>query len=222
MIKTKLYKAIFTDKKTGKIIKPEYVIGNAKNKNDFKIIAKYSYYDTLEGRGTDYINKAMKNVKITVEEVKKRKPLSARLVTTKVKKPFKKSPTGASKQVANFPIRNKPGAYIIFEGKKVIYVGYGKNVYMAMYRHFYPYRDKLPQSRVYFENKEKLKCQVIYTKTASQAHKLEIALIFKYNPPLNLNKYKGFEADESEKKILTEYYLTPSKDIEIYKGDIPF
>ena len=150
------------------------------------------------------------------------KELSARMVTTKIKKPFKKSPTGASKQVATFPIRDKPGAYIIFEGKKVIYVGYGKNVYMAMYRHFYPYRDKLPQSRVYFENKDKLKCQVIYTKTAAQAHKLEIALIFKYNPPLNLNKYKGFEADESEKKILTEYYLTPSKDIEIYKGDIPF
>jgi hypothetical protein len=152
----------------------------------------------------------------------KKKPLSARMVTTKKKAPFKKSPTGASKQVATFPIREKPGAYLIYEGKKVVYVGYGKNVYMAMYRHFYPYRDKVYQERVYFEDKTKIKCQVIYTKTAAQAHKLEIALIFKHNPPLNKNKYKGFEADESEKKIYKEYILSPSKDIEKYEGDIPF
>jgi len=152
----------------------------------------------------------------------KKKQLSAKLLTTKKKAPFKKEVNRGSKQKTNFPIREKPGTYLIYEGKKVIYVGYGKNVYIAMYRHFYPYKEKRQQARIYFENKDKLKVQVIYTKTAAQAHKLEIALIFKYNPPMNINKYAGFEADESEIKILNQYYITPAKDIEIYKGEVPF
>ena len=71
-INRKFYKAIFTNKKTGEIIKPEYVVGTGKNKTEFKNIAKHEFYKTIQNRGSDFINKAMKNVKITVEEVKRK------------------------------------------------------------------------------------------------------------------------------------------------------
>ena len=140
------------------------------------------------------------------------------LVKEKIKAPF------ISKGKTAFKLQKVSGVYIIYIGKQIVYVGFSaKDVYKALYRHFYPYRDKIPQERKVF-NADEVKVRVIYTKNGKQADRLEKALIIKYKPQFNTLQYSNnFVMDDKEKEILKEFIKTESSDI-IFNDikDLPF
>lgn len=63
---------------------------------------------------------------------------------------------------------------------------------------------------------------MVYTATGSQASKLEKALIVKYQPADNPNKYNQYVLKLSDEKKVTEFINEPANDIARYDGDIPF
>jgi len=90
-----------------------------------------------------------------------------------------------------FSDRKKAGVYLVYDGKKVIYVGYsGADVYKTMYRHFQSWEDRR-QYRATF-NRQRHKVRVVYC-TEPQAWKLEKALILKYKPEYNENTFDMFD-----------------------------
>jgi hypothetical protein len=122
----------------------------------------------------------------------------------------------------NFKLRDQPGVYVIFRGKKVIYVGFSKtNLYRTMYRHFQTWNDKTKQYRMLIKNLDNIKIAVIYCKGAKLAKLLENALILRYRPELNLNIYDGYIMDTDEKRALDLLGQLQPGIIE-YKGDLPF
>lgn len=154
--------------------------------------------------------------------VKKAVVYHDKIVKTKKKPPFYKNPLKMARSTS-FPIRNESGVYIVYIKNKIVYVGSGKDVYISMYRHFYPYNDSDIQKRTYFKKLDGLKVSVIYTKTQAIARKLEAALIIKYKPKNNTNTFDDFELDTSDKKLLVDLYEQPLVDIQQYKGeDLPF
>lgn len=92
----------------------------------------------------------------------------------------------------NFPVRDVPGVYIIFDkNERITYVGYGsKEVYKPLYRHFQVWNDRT-RERTTFPRSYTVR--VIYTRTAAQAARLERALIVKHRPPGNPNKLEQYE-----------------------------
>jgi excinuclease UvrABC nuclease subunit len=120
-----------------------------------------------------------------------------------------------------FNIKNTPGVYMIYKGKKLLYVGFsGSNLYKTMYRHFQSWNDPT-QIRVTYDP-FKIKVCVIYTETAEEADILEKALILKYKPKDNPILYKGFEADKDEKKIFKIFTNEQENPVVNYAGDLPF
>lgn len=89
------------------------------------------------------------------------------------------------------PGNNKPGVYIIKKAGEVSYIGYSnKNVYKALTRHFQDWSSSR-QTRITYPQSENITARVIYTNTATQAAKLERALIIKQKPIDNPNKYEN-------------------------------
>ena len=102
-----------------------------------------------------------------------------------------------------FKDRGKPGVYLIYKNSELRYVGMSStNLYRTMYRHFQEWTDR-KQERVVYKYLSGIKCRVIYC-TANQAAKLERALILKYKPTDNPNKFDLYKIDESDEKILTQ------------------
>jgi hypothetical protein len=140
------------------------------------------------------------------------------MLKTKVHAPYYFDRYGAEHTF--FSERNKPGVYIVYEDKKVVYVGYsGNNVYRTMYRHFQRWSDNT-QYRALF-NRNRHKVRLIYC-TQAKAKKLEDALILKYKPVYNSNIFANFEPDKREITILEEYNDTEFAPIAEYKNEVPF
>lgn len=102
-----------------------------------------------------------------------------------------------------FPQRLKPGVYIIKKAGKFFYIGHSfHDVYRTMYRHFESWHDP-KQIRVTFSKNEKdVLVRVIYTATREQAPKLEKALIVKYKPPGNPEKYESHTNTKKDEKLI--------------------
>lgn len=127
-----------------------------------------------------------------------------------------------SKGKTNFNIQNRPGIYIIYDGEKIVYIGYsGTNLYKTMYRHFQKWNDRT-QTRVTYRNLKDITVRVVYTTNANQAAKLEKALIVKYKPTDNPMQYETHELTNNDKIKITSFINEPIKDIVRYEKDLPF
>ena len=107
----------------------------------------------------------------------------------------------------NFPVRNVPGVYLIFdERERIAYVGYGKEVYKPLYRHFQVWNDHTRPRHVFPRS---WTVRVIYTRTKAQAERLERALILKHRPRRNLNKLEGYELTDTLRELATKAENSP-------------
>ena len=99
----------------------------------------------------------------------------------------------------------KPGTYLIYRNGLLVYVGYSSyNVYKTLYRHFQNWNDPQQVRIVYDKNDPNIKVRVIYT-TAARARKLEKAIIIKYQPKDNPDKYENYlDLNKQETKIIEE------------------
>lgn len=114
-----------------------------------------------------------------------------------------------------FPLRNRPGVYLIYrtssdvlgESKQLRYVGFSaSDVYKALYRHFQEWNDRqadagLREARTVFKVRGTVKVRVVYTRTAAQARELEKALIIKHRPPDNPDKLELYELTDHGKDL---------------------
>lgn len=120
-----------------------------------------------------------------------------------------------------FNIKNVPGVYMIYKGKKLLYVGFSAtNLYKTMYRHFQSWDDPR-QIRITYDP-FKVKVVVTYCETPEEADILEKSLILKYKPKDNPILYKGFEADKEEKKMFNYFIEEESQPVVEWEGDLPF
>lgn len=116
------------------------------------------------------------------------------------------------KDKPRFKLRNRAGAYIIFNNTKPVYVGYsGTDVYKALYRHFQSWNDTTQIRNTYQKN---YNVRVIYTNTPKQAATLERLLINKYEPKDNTQKYLNFNPTNKEQEYIQDYgsIIMASKD----------
>lgn len=121
-----------------------------------------------------------------------------------------------------FNLRNRTGCYMIYRGDVLLYIGYsGTDLYKTLYRHFQKWNDKT-QVRVTYSNLKDITVRVIYTTTKNHAQRLEKALINKYKPKDNPQKYEAYEPTKGDTVKLDEYLNADAKPIAIYEGDIPF
>lgn len=121
-----------------------------------------------------------------------------------------------------FNIRNKPGVYLIYKNRSLVYVGFSaSDVYKALYRHLQTWNDP-NQQRVTYAKLKGITVRVVYTRTSTKARQLEEALILKHKPADNINRYDGFIMDEGNKKALDEFNAAPKEGIYNYAGDLPF
>lgn len=102
----------------------------------------------------------------------------------------------------------KGGVYMIYRGKELVYIGYGKtDVLRALTRHFHYYNDKYERNRVELpkEKEYTVKILVAADKTASNFY-VEMFLINKYRPPLNREYYDSyFSMEEVNGKTFEEF-----------------
>jgi excinuclease UvrABC nuclease subunit len=100
-----------------------------------------------------------------------------------------------------FNLRNVGGVYIIFKKNTMVYCGYSKtNLYKTLYRHFQEWKTS-SQVRTIYKNLNDITVRVIYCKDGNQASRLEKAIIIKYKPRDNTNKYNQYTMDFKEKEI---------------------
>lgn len=103
------------------------------------------------------------------------------------------------------PSKNQKGVYILKKNNEIIYIGYsGSNLYKTLTRHFQSWEDR-KQIRITYSKSENIKARVIFTSTAAQAAKLEKALILKYKPVDNPNKYEQYELKLSDENLINNY-----------------
>lgn len=122
-----------------------------------------------------------------------------------------------------FNIQNRPGVYLIYRGETIVYIGFsGSNLYKAMYRHFQQWRDSQQVRITYDRNDPKITVRVVYTMNGHQAAKLERALIVKYSPKDNPQKYIEHQLTNADEQKLDQYRDTECSTIARYEGDIPF
>lgn len=99
----------------------------------------------------------------------------------------------------------KPGVYLIKVNGKLKYIGYSStNVYKTFTRHFQSWDDPR-QIRITYPRASYVTARLIYTNTGIQAAKLERALILKYQPEDNPNKYNQYQLNLPEQIILDDY-----------------
>jgi len=123
-------------------------------------------------------------------------------------KKFKFQPPYKAPGKTTFPgTRNRSGVYLIKEDGKIVYIGYsGSNLYRTMYRHFEAWSHS--QKVVTYKGMMKSKNYTIRVVlcTTIQAARLERALIIKYQPRDNDEKYKGYQLKFPDEKIRDEYF----------------
>lgn len=99
---------------------------------------------------------------------------------------------------------SQTGVYLIKEAGHIVYVGYSSsNLYRTFTRHFQDWESD--QRRVEYKNRNsaKLTARIIYT-TPLQAQTLEKALIIKYNPRDNANKFESYALDFKDKELIKQ------------------
>jgi hypothetical protein len=107
--------------------------------------------------------------------------------------------------------KKKPGTYLIKVNGALKYIGYsGSNVYKTLLRHFQSWEDSR-QTRVTYPQRDYVTARVIYTTTPAQAAKLEKALIIKYRPADNPNKYENYELDLRDREAVSAYEIEPTE-----------
>jgi len=122
----------------------------------------------------------------------------------------------------NFNIQGRPGVYMIYKNDELRYIGYsGTNLYKTLYRHFQSWKDKT-QTRVTYKDLKGITVRIVYTTNGSQASNLERALIVKYAPIDNPNKYAQYVLKLSDTKKVTEFINEPINDIVRNTDDLPF
>lgn len=130
------------------------------------------------------------------------------------------------KSTINHPYRDNkifytaqlPGVYVIYKNEKIVYVGFsGYNVYKTLYRHFQQWNDPTQTRVIYNKNDNRIKVRVIYC-SPTKAKKLESALILKYKPKDNPEKYDNLIMDSKEKKVLDQV----NEEFITYNNDLPF
>lgn len=113
----------------------------------------------------------------------------------------------------------RPGTYLIYRSGRLVYVGFSSyNVYKTLYRHFQSWQDPQQVRIVYDKNDPNIKVRIIYT-TAARARKLEKAIIIKYQPKDNPDKYENYlDLNRQESKVIeqAENEFTANND------DLPF
>lgn len=103
------------------------------------------------------------------------------------------------------PSKNQKGVYILKKDNEIKYIGYsGSNLYKTLTRHFQSWQDR-SQIRVTYSKNENIKARIVYTSTAAQAAKLEKALILKYKPTDNPNKYEQYSLNLSDNNLINNY-----------------
>lgn len=103
------------------------------------------------------------------------------------------------------PSKNQKGVYILKKNNEIVYIGYsGSNLYKTLTRHFQSWEDR-KQIRITYSKTDNIKARIIYTSTAAQAAKLEKALILKYKPADNPNKYEQYNLNLSDENLITNY-----------------
>lgn len=117
-----------------------------------------------------------------------------------------------------FYTAKQPGVYLIYKNGSLVYVGYSSyNVYKTLYRHFQRWNDPTQVRITYNPNDQNIKVRVIYT-TALRAKKLEKALILKYQPKNNPDKYENYILDKNSEKELTR----AEDEFTVINEDLPF
>jgi hypothetical protein len=113
----------------------------------------------------------------------------------------------------------RPGTYLIYRAGRLVYVGFSSyNVYKTLYRHFQNWNDPQQVRIVYDKNDPNIKVRVIYT-TAARARKLEKAIIIKYQPKDNPDKYENYlDLNRQESKVIAE----AENEFTSNNDDLPF
>jgi Uri superfamily endonuclease len=102
--------------------------------------------------------------------------------------------------------KRQNGVYLIKYNGEIVYIGYSAgSLYKTITRHFQSWKDRT-QTRVTYPQNEAYKVRVVFTRTGSQAAELERALILKYRPRDNPNKYENYLFSKDEKNTITEIY----------------
>jgi len=117
-----------------------------------------------------------------------------------------------------FYTAKQPGVYLIYKNSQLVYVGFSSyNVYKTMYRHFQRWNDPTQVRVIYNPNDPGIKVRVIYT-TAARSKKLEKALILKYAPKDNPEKYNSYVLDKKSEKVLND----AENEFTAINDDLPF
>lgn len=130
-------------------------------------------------------------------------------------KKYKKIPVYAKKGVSGIRkvALNETGVYIIFEGSKRVYIGYSaSNLYATIHRHFQTWNDPRQSRTIYSNAPGKYTVDIIRC-TAMQAPELEKALIVKYRPRDNEEKYKNYVPDSYARKTVEIAEKTDYSDL---------
>lgn len=136
------------------------------------------------------------------------------MIKTKKNRPYRETETG----LKPFYTAQKAGVYLIYKAGELVYVGFSTySVYKALYRHFQSWNDPRQQRITYNPADPSIKVRVIYT-MPSRAQKLEQAIIIKYKPADNLNKYESYLFGRKDKEIVEEAESEFTTD----NVDIPF
>ena len=114
-----------------------------------------------------------------------------------------------------FPeLKGRHGVYLIKEDGKIVYIGHScKHLYKVVYRHFQKWTEAslITGNWLYHTTyKRKMKrhhytVRIVLTNTCAQAERLERALIIKYQPRDNRQKYDDYKLDLTDKKLVKSY-----------------
>ena len=104
--------------------------------------------------------------------------------------------------------QGRAGVYLIKQDDEIVYIGQsGTDLYKTMNRHFQQWNDTKAARVTYYNLLDRyvFKVRIVYC-TALQAARLEKALIIKYRPRDNKEKYQDYEFDY---KIYEQYDEMP-------------
>lgn len=137
------------------------------------------------------------------------------MIKTRKNKPYQISDTGLLRP---FYTSKRAGVYLIYKNSELVYVGFSAySVYKALYRHFQQWNDATQKRVTYRPDDESIKVRVIYT-PPSKAQKLEKAIIIKYRPTDNEQKYDSYILKRKDTEIIEEAETEFTTD----NVDIPF
>ena len=115
---------------------------------------------------------------------------------------------------------SQTGVYLIKENETIVYVGHSSsNLYKTFTRHFQSWEDRQHRTTYANRSSDKLTARVIFT-TPAKARALEKALVLKYQPRDNVNKYEQFILDLKDRELIQEADKAPAYNFN--QEDPPF